>query len=109
MNGFQLQIDYEALDPVIRRVVEQTIAALEQHRATIGDKLAFSEAEAARLLSLNVHQVRDERLRGRIMASRGPGKKILYSRSDLTNYLTGRRWEGNSVQPEGRKKAAGLR
>ena len=31
--------------------------------------------------------------RGRIQAAVGPGRKILYARSDLLNYLAARRWE----------------
>ena len=96
MTGLNLQLDPEVLDPIIREVVKLTIAALEQDRATVGDRLAYSEAEAARLLSLHVHQLRDERLRGRIKASVGPGRMILYSRGDLMDYLQSRRWEKKS-------------
>jgi Helix-turn-helix domain len=93
VNGLQLHLDAEVLDPIIRRVVAETISAMEQDRAGLGDKLAYSEAEAARLLSLHVHQLRDERRRGRIQAAVGPGRKILYGRADLLRYLESRRWE----------------
>jgi hypothetical protein len=93
MSGINLQIDAETLAPIIRQAVEQTLAALEKDRAALGEKLAFGEAEAARLLSLNNHQLRDERLRGRVKASIGPGRRILYSRQDLLDYLQQRRWE----------------
>jgi hypothetical protein len=88
----QLALDPAALEPLIAVVVRQAIAQLEQGREVLPEKLAFSEAEAARLLSLRQHQLRDARLRGEIEASVGPGRKILYSRSDLLNYLTSRRW-----------------
>jgi hypothetical protein len=88
----QLALDPAALTPLIRAVVEQTIARLDEARSALPDKLAFTEAEAARLLSLNQHQLRDERLRGSIEASVGPGRKILYSREQLLAYLTSRRW-----------------
>ncbi len=97
MNGLQLQLDPEILEPIIRRVVAETITALEKDRAVLGDQLAYSEPEAARLLSLHVHQLRDERRRGRIAASVGPGRKTLYCRADLINYLAGRRWEKPEV------------
>jgi hypothetical protein len=87
-----LQIDPEALRPLITVVVELTLARLDEVRAAMPDKLAFGEAEAARLLSLNSHQLRDERLRGRVEASVGPGKKILYTRKQLLAYLATRRW-----------------
>ena len=90
----QMHLDPEDLDPVIRRAVEAALAALDADRALIGDRLAIGEAAAARLLSLHPHQLRDERLRGRIKASVGPGRKILYSREDLLSYLRSRRWQG---------------
>jgi hypothetical protein len=89
-----LHVDPAALQPLIRAVVEATLAAVEIDRSALPDKLAFSEAEAARLLSLHQHQLRDERQRGRVEASVGPGRKILYSREQLLDYLASRRWEG---------------
>src|SRR5262245_17955048 len=64
-----LSIDPASLTPLIKTVVEETVAQLERDRQQVGERLAYSEAEAARLLGLNVHQLRDERLRGRIQAS----------------------------------------
>lgn len=92
--GLSLQLAPDALEPLIRRVVEETLARLEEDRARLGDRLAYSEAEAAALLALEPHQLRDERRRGRVTASVGPGRKILYSREDLTRYLLSRRWGG---------------
>ena len=63
---------------------------LEMARATLPDKLAFTEAEAARLLSLNTHQLRDERLRGRITASKIVGNRIAYRREDLLHQTSRR-------------------
>jgi hypothetical protein len=91
-NGLQLQFDPAALAPLVRMIVAETVAALDADRDRLAAKLAFSEAEAARLLSLHPHQLRDERLRGRIQASVGPGRKVLYSRDDLQAYLAARRW-----------------
>ena len=51
------------------------------------------------MMGLHPHQLRDERLRGRIKASVGPGRKILYSRQDLLDYLEARRWDGEGVRP----------
>jgi hypothetical protein len=93
MTGLHLQLDAEALRPLISAVVAETLAAVENVRATLPDKLAFTEAEAARLLSLRTHQLRDERLRGRIEASVGPGRKVLYTREQLLGYLASRKWE----------------
>jgi hypothetical protein len=89
--GLSLHLDPAALGPLIRQVVEATLLQLEQARAAIGDRLAYSEAEAARLLGLAPHQLRDERLRGRIAASQVVGRRVRYLRDDLIRYLMARR------------------
>ncbi len=91
--ALSLVIDPAALEPLIRNVIEQTICRLDAARAALpNEKLAYTEAESARLLSLNQHQLRDARLRGEIAASVGPGRKILYAKNDLLGYLASRRW-----------------
>jgi hypothetical protein len=82
-----LSLDAAALRPLVQVVVHEVLAAVEQDRARVPDRLAFSEQEAARLLGLNVHQLRDERLRGRIQASQVVGRRVRYLREDLINYL----------------------
>jgi hypothetical protein len=94
-SGLSFQIDAERLRPLIEAVIEQTLLRLEQIRATLPDRMAFGESEAARLIGLQAHQLRDERLRGRVEASVGPGKRLLYRRQDLEKYLLSRRWNGN--------------
>src|SRR5262249_14428302 len=91
-----LQLNPAALKPIIESVVAEVLAQLETERAKVGAKLAYPEAEAARLLSLNPHQLRDCRLRGEIAASVGPGRKILYTRDALVGYLLGRRWQAGN-------------
>jgi hypothetical protein len=95
MSGITLDIDPTALEPIIRAVVEQTIAALDAERARLNGRLAYPEAEAAALLGLARHQLRDMRLAGRIGASVGPGKKVLYTRQDLEGFLRANRWTPN--------------
>ena len=87
----KLEIDPAELEPVIRRVVEETVAVLEQRRADL-DGEAFSEERASRLLDLEPHVLRDERLRGRITASQIVGRRIRYTRRDLLDYLASRRY-----------------
>jgi hypothetical protein len=84
-------LDVEALRPLVRAIVAEAVAELEKDRATLPDRLAFSEAEAAALLGLHAHQLRDERRRGKISASEIVGKRIRYLRSDLLQYLAARR------------------
>jgi len=89
----QLTITPDDLRPLVEAIVAQTVASLAADSAAIGDRLAIPEAEAARLISLEPHVLRDERLRGRIGASQVVGRRILYSRQDLLDYLAGRRFE----------------
>jgi hypothetical protein len=97
--ALSLLLDPDALVLLVRQVVVEVLAALEADRHHLDGKLAFGEAEAARLLSLHSHQLRDERRRGRIAASVGPGRKILYRREDLLGYLLARRVNGDERGP----------
>lgn len=94
-------VDQDGLRAVIQDTVRTTVAAvlaqMETDRAKLNGRLAYSEHEAAALLGLEWHQLRDERRRGRIAASVGPGRKILYPRESLLAYLAARQWEpGNT-------------
>jgi hypothetical protein len=93
-KAVSLQINAELLRPLIQATVAETIAALEGDRVKLGERLAYSEPEAAGLLGLEVHQLRDERRRGRICASQIVGRRIRYSREDLLRYLADRRVGG---------------
>ncbi len=86
-----LSIEPAALAPLIRAVVAEVVAQLDSDRARLDDRLAYSEEEAARLLGLEPHVLRDERRRGRIGASQVVGRRIRYTREDLTGYLASRR------------------
>jgi hypothetical protein len=89
-----LSLSAEALRPLIAEVVEQTLARLEAAKAAVPERLAYSEPEAAALLGLEPHQLRDERRRGRITASQVVGRRVRYLREDLVNYLMTRRSVG---------------
>jgi hypothetical protein len=90
----QLNLNADDLEPLIERVFERVIARLETEREALGDRIAFSEAEAAALLGLEAHQLRDERRRGRIKASRIVNRAIRYLRSDIMDYLHQHRSNG---------------
>ncbi len=97
MAGINLQLEPDVLRPLIAEIVAETVARLETARpALAGDKLAYSEAEAARMLDLGEHVLRDERRRGRIAASSIVGRRIRYTRADLMDYLARRRWAPNA-------------
>ena len=73
---------------VATEVAHQVLAKVEAARAVAGDeRLAYSEKEAAELIGLKWHQLRDERLRGRIASSKVVGDRIRYMREDLIAYL----------------------
>jgi hypothetical protein len=82
-----LQIDNDALNGLVRKLVAEAMGELNDLNRPIPDRLAFSESEAARLLGLNPHQLRNERRRGRIAASEIVGRRIRYKREDLVGYL----------------------
>lgn len=88
-----LSLNPTELKALIAEAVAETLQQLEADGALLGNQIAIPEAEAARLLSQEPHQLRDERLAGRITASVGRGGRILYSRQDLLAYLKNRRWK----------------
>ncbi len=89
--GLKLHVPPDTLRPLIEEVVAEVLARMEAARPQLEGRMAFSEEEAARLLGLQPHVLRDERLRGRIKASTIVGRRIRYTREDLTAYLLQRR------------------
>lgn len=92
----KIAIDSEDLRPLVEQVVEATLKKLAENKSALGadDRMAFSEAEAARMLGMNSHQLRDERLRGRVTGSITSGRRVKYTRADLDAYLAARRVSG---------------
>ena len=89
----QVAFDPTEFEPIITRAVEAALAKLDELRGPLGDRLAFTEEEAARLIGLEAHQLRDERRRGRIAASQIVNRSIRYLRGDLLAYLLRQRTE----------------
>lgn len=87
----KLELDSHDLRPIVEVVVSETLAALETTSNRLNGRLGFREAEAAKLLGVKSHVLRDVRLRGEIDASR-VGKSIVYSPNDITEYLLRNRW-----------------
>lgn len=75
------------LNPLVANVVIETLARLEADEAKLGDRLAYPEPEAAALLGVAPHVLRDARRRGEIHA-RLCGKRYLYPRAELLRYLS---------------------
>lgn len=82
----QLSLSHDDLKPLVRELIAEL---LDQFGAD-PSRIAYSEAEAAALLGLNSHQLRDARLKGQITGSK-LGKSWHYSRADLIAFLERRR------------------
>jgi hypothetical protein len=79
--------DIPNLEPLIKATVVAVIDEIRANEATLGDRLAYPEAEAAALLGIARHVLRDARLRGEIVGHT-VGRKILYSRASLLKLLS---------------------
>ena len=86
-----ITIDADELRPIIAEVVDQTLERIEaaQGKLPVG-RLAYPEAEAAELLGVAPHKLRDCRLRGEVTASK-VGKSIVYQRDELVRFLSRQR------------------
>lgn len=94
MSGsLKLEIDIEAIRPHLEKIVADVLAKLDSTRDRMDGRIAFSEQEAARMLSLNPHQLRDIRRRGEIRASVACGGRIRYAKEDLLRYLADRTYQ----------------
>lgn len=78
--------DPAELEPVIRATVAEVLDQREADEARLGGRLGFTEPEAAALLGVQAHVLRDARRRGEIHA-RLCGKRYLYARSELLRFL----------------------
>lgn len=80
----RLEIDPAELTPIVRIAVAEVLAQGDR----LGDtnRLGYPEAEAARLLGLAKHQLRDARRRGEI-GGRRIGRSVVYSRAALMAWL----------------------
>jgi hypothetical protein len=79
----QLQLSSDDLRPIVAVVVQEmltTAAAIKP------DRIGYSEREAAELIGLPRHVLRDCRLRGEIHA-RKVGKQFIYAADELRRWL----------------------
>lgn len=96
----QFHLSADEIRPLVSEIVQATVNQMEADKAGLGDQLAYSESDAAQLLGLKTHQLRDERLRERIASTRIVGGQIRYSREDLLAYLRRNRSEASTGQLE---------
>ena len=91
-SAVNLSVNPDTLKPVIAAVVEEVLARVEQDRQALpGHKLCFGEAEAAAMLGLLPHVLRDERRRRSHPGQPIVGRRVVYTRDNLLDYLHGRR------------------
>ena len=69
--------DIDDLRPLIAAAVRATIDEIDADKARLGDRLAFPENEAAGLLGVPRHVLRDCRLRREIVGAR-VGRRVVY-------------------------------
>ena len=93
----QVTFDAGEIESLVAKTVRETILQMQRVQDSMGGQLAFDERTAARLLGLESHQLRDERLRGRIAASRIVGSRVRYQRADLQAYLDRGRIDARDV------------
>lgn len=82
--------DIADLEPLIAAAVRATLETIHADESRLADRLGYPEPEAASLLGVARHVLRDARLRGELHG-RLVGKKIVYSRSELVRFLEGGR------------------
>ncbi|HEY2894683.1 MAG TPA: hypothetical protein VGJ16_10735 [Pirellulales bacterium] len=80
--------DIDALRPVIAEAVRVTLEHVRATDSKLGNRIGYTEAEAAALIGVPRHVLRDSRLRGEVSA-RPIGKKIIYSREALVALIGG--------------------
>lgn len=100
-----LTVDPASLRLIIEQIVEIVLSRTEQLHDP--KRLAYTEEEAAALIGLKRHQLRDERLRRRINYGSGPRGVILYRVEDLQEYLLFSRARRDKAAEQ--KKARGYR
>lgn len=82
-----LSITENDLRPIVAAVVAETLRTIRDNATTLdGQRLAYSEAEAATALGCRPHVLRDARLRGEIISTK-VGGRISYEAAELLNYL----------------------
>ena len=84
--SLQIQFDEDALRPLVHLAVAEALDRMEEERAKFNGRLAFTEQEAAVLLGVKPHVLRDCRRRGELQGAK-VGSKIVYTRADLLDFL----------------------
>ncbi len=82
--------DFAEFKPLLAEFAAELLARQPTPLAPTGDRIAFSEAEAANMLGLEIHVLREQRRLGRIEPCKAkPGRRILYTRAAIEAFLAG--------------------
>ena len=84
--SLKIEFDHETLRPLVHLAVAEALDRMEAERARFNGRLAFTEPEAAVLLGVRPHVLRDCRRRGELQGAK-VGSKIVYTRADLLDFL----------------------
>ena len=84
--SLKIEFDRDTLRPLVNLAVAEALDRLEDERAKLNGRLAFTEPEAAALLGVKSYVLRDCRRRGEIEGAK-VGSKIVYTRADLLAFL----------------------
>ena len=83
----RFEFDQADLKPLVAAVVSEVLEQVDQTQQRLGNgRLAYTEQEAAQLLGIPRHSLRDLRLRGLVKASK-LGVRIVYSKEQLVDLL----------------------
>lgn len=87
----KIEFDATELRPLIEAVVREMLTQPSSSLAGDGSQMAFSEPQAASMLGVKPHVLRDLRLKGEIEAS-VVGRRIVYQKEHLLRFLNRSRW-----------------
>ena len=101
MSGVNLQVNPEALQPLIEAAVQAALLRLEELRGQTDGRVAYSEAEGAALIGVETHVLRDARRRREIVGYQIAGGRIRYRREDLIAYVMRQPWTPETARTSG--------
>jgi hypothetical protein len=78
----KIVLEENDLRPLVETVVKEMLRWINDANSVMGERIAHTEPEAAALLGVATHVLRDRRLEEAVSASRC-GRRIMYQRSDL--------------------------
>jgi len=95
----KINFDADDMRPLIAAVVQEVLAQRQADQSRLGDdRLTYTEPEAAALIGVAPHVLRDCRQRGEVRAVR-IGKRFCYNRAEILRFI--------GLAPEAKGKGAG--